>query len=783
MLVGIQEKVDYITVIELVVFTSTLLATFFNVALPLTVVYVIPALLLLFYIKRKELNAGSCKLPAGALWVSLFFYELMNPYFSINPAAALYSGLFVPASIFMLWFTYVLIKLKSVTVICCIFSAILLLASIIMIGSYLFFITTIQGAGWELKEIIPLRYLLMPMGMLINDWGLLFLLLLPFPLLLIHKLRKEFQVIPIVVFFIGLYASILTFSRGAYLSVFIFFLSAFILVAVFKVKISVIKDYRFLLVFFLFMLALYPIKGPFVKVLPVQSSTSQEMSVEGRLDQWERCIEIFKDYPLQGVGANGFKRINKVISNKNRIPYTNKTTNSYFQILVEKGLIGFFLYLSLFIYIGCLLLDKLVKNKFKHKRLDYIIILSLLLSVAVKEITFSSLFDNQFLFLTFGVWIVFIFEYDNEAQNRIRLAVKRRLIIIALMIVTYFISISRFCEIKNSVDLNEKAVHLSFTDEKEAACDVLSGLDTAQIEMPVPFSNLAIIKVLKTDLVDYDGFAKGENVELYTDKPRIDSIISLNAKAIEQAPCEPLFLLNQGWLYIARGENEKAIAIFDGILKFDPDNASGLLSLGLCYEHIGKQEEALDYYTRGVVSSPYLIESRFFRELKQRHPLSVETMIENALSVLENDKFNWINQSKSAKLYLFQGKTEKSKHALINLINHLPNLNRAWLTLGDIYRVEGDLNHAQSCYQKAHMLDPYDQLGISRLYDLCLRTDDKMQQFYMEKLLMRPKFHSNMTNHFKNAYLYRHIAQETFPFDLRDYFSWDNPVYSGFNNL
>jgi tetratricopeptide (TPR) repeat protein/O-antigen ligase len=727
--------------------------------------YTIVPYLLFAYLRKPSIR--TCKSPLEIILLIIFIYEIIQPYFIENSYIALYSGLFIPAAILVYYFVNYIITSNNIKVIYYLFSVILLLASISVIFAFIFFTAIVESGGWGIDEIIPLRYLFAPMGVLVNDWGLIFLFLFPFPLLLLNKLPLKFRIIPIIIFLIGIYASILTFSRGTYISVLILFTSIFILSLIFKIRIKFDNKKHIALIFVLFILALIPIREPLMKMLPINPSTSQQLSVEGRFDQWRRCVEIHKGNPICGIGANGFKRINKIISNKNQVSYTNKVTNSYLQILVEKGVIGFILYLSLFIYIGYLAVNKLIKGNKRDVSLDTIVVFSLFIAVAVKEFAFSSLFDNQFTFLTFSIWLVVI--KVNMDQN-IKLKF-HDLVISVLLIIVYSISFYYYYEIKNSIDLNERSVQLSFENRTKQTEMSLSMINQTKIKSPIVYSNLALSTVTKVDTFCYNTFANGDDLIRYQDTMKMETMIDLTQKAVDIAPYEPQFLLNLGWLHIVNEEQNKALDIFYKILKYNPNNVSALLSIGLFFENSNNLKTALIFYSKAVSSSPFILESPFFSEFQQRHPSLITTVIENAVEIINSQTQTIANQSKLAKLYLCQNMIEQSKSISINIIESLPNLNRAWLTLGDVYFQEKDFDQAKICYQKAHMLDSRDKLVVARLCKLFFTIKDNAQHAYYKQLILKMKSHSTMTVYFKKNYLYSHIQQETFPYNRREYFS------------
>ena len=119
-------------------------------------------------------------------------------------------------------------------------------------------------------------------------------------------------------------------------------------------------------------------------MLPHSTKKKKKMSTNGRIDQWSRSLDVIKEQPLFGVGASGFKQANKIISDKNQIPYTIKVTNSYLQIFVEKGIVGIILYGLLIVMIVYLIVCRIRQKDNDDKTFANINISSLFIAMGVK---------------------------------------------------------------------------------------------------------------------------------------------------------------------------------------------------------------------------------------------------------------------------------------------------------------------------------------------------------------------------------------------------------------
>ena len=760
-----MKNIDTLYLTSLLVIDVVAISILFGASLPYMTAYVVvPLLIISMYCKRKVVKSPISGI--DICLVTIFIYEIINPLLVANHEVALYRGLFVPAAILVYYLMRKTI-VRNDTVIYYLFSGLLLLCSIVIIISFLFFTATIEGGGFGLNELISLRYLFSPMGILINDWGLLLLLLLPFPLLIVVRIPERLRIYPLTLFTIGLYALILTFSRGAYIAVMVLLLSMLILAKIYRLKIIGFSRKSLITLLVLFIIALYPIRKPLFEMLPHNTSVSQKMSTNGRVDQWSRSLDVIKKQPMFGVGASGFKQANKIISDKNQTPYTIKVTNSYLQIFVEKGIVGVILYGLLIVLIVYLIVCRIRQKDNDDKKFASIIISSLFIAVGVKEFGFSTLFDNQFAFLVFTMWLFIV------ARSSSRLFVsKRRIfdvaIIVAMMI--YLFSFYFYSITHKYIDLNQRGVAMTYISNKKQADELFSTIDTAKINSPVVFSNLALLLVTEQDTINYKQFTLGVAPLLY-DSMRIDSIITFTQRASDIAPCEPLFLQNLGWLYILKGNYTDAMTSFNHAMAVNPADYNNMLSLGLCLEFLQNKNAAEQYYSRAIAASPFITESIFFNDYIKRDSISAYTVVQNAKTIIEKDSLNIISRSKLAKLYMFLNEQNKANIILADVVKKLPNLNRAWLMLGDIHTANGNLTESEVCYQKAHLLDKADRLVLYRLYKIYSIKKDKACLDYYKKMMDVTKSNTYMSNYFKAVYSYSHIAQETFPYNAQEYFS------------
>jgi protein O-mannosyl-transferase len=91
------------------------------------------------------------------------------------------------------------------------------------------------------------------------------------------------------------------------------------------------------------------------------------------------------------------------------------------------------------------------------------------------------------------------------------------------------------------------------------------------------------------------------------------------SKALSLCPSMDTPLLNIGWIYLAQGKNEKALAVFNELLKRDSTNALANLNCGTVYGRMNENEKALQYYLRALKKNPRLVPALYNTGLAYAH--------------------------------------------------------------------------------------------------------------------------------------------------------------------
>lgn len=257
-------------------------------------------------------------------------------------------------------------------------------------------------------------YFLNPPGAPVAEWITIFLILMPFPVLLWVKFRdipylNALLLLPIAT---GLIVTLLTFSRGIYAGTLTFVIVA-IALSYFK-KVSWFRSSIFfggtLIVLICVFLFATPFWQPVRTTFSVFGTQSQVRSFEGRLTVWSKTAELVRRHPVLGIGANNFAM--QYATSKDRdAPYAGRALNLALNVLVERGFLGLAAYAFLFLAFFGVSFNKLRALQLSPFYLASVILfISVCVAILVRDLSYSSILTNR------GVEVLLWFIFANTAS-------------------------------------------------------------------------------------------------------------------------------------------------------------------------------------------------------------------------------------------------------------------------------------------------------------------------------------------------------------------------------
>ncbi len=604
------------------------------------------------------------------------------------------------------------------------FTAVSIYGIILGIGTLFFFLTFQFNVKYEgFQDITNFRSLYHPFGSLSNDWTAILLLFLPFIGISLFAFFKH-EYLKFVFgagFFIVCFGIILSFSRGAYLAVLTFLLFLFILLLYFKiVKVKRLLVYAMFTVI-IFASMVFTVSQPVQTTVQISKTTSQVRSIEGRISTWNSSLSIIKQHWWFGVGSGNFPL--KYVKAKNVAEdtyFTGRVSNSFLQLFIEKGIIGLLVYFIVALVIvwtfGKLLMNSNSTNVEKFKA---VIVLSVIFALAVKESTFSSLFEKDGVLLLVFMLIAIS---RMHSENVIAIQVRNKNLFSAFALVL-FVAIVTLCWRKNQH--SKEIIHIAIALDSIQSQKYHEGLFNVEKSIDLAQNNahyhnikaLVLQRLAGKQLKLCSGIIKPNryNSEDINNLERIKNEYSISLKL---NPEDDLAHHNLGWTYFELNETSDALSHLEQAIKIDPTIANYQISLGLVLEYNGDLEKAFMFYKTAIRNSPELLDSEFYNSLFNRYPTKTKAIlndVEKDIRKALNKTNSPIYKARLAKVLIYKKQLKEAKQMLLDVVSVLPNLNRPWLNLAYIYRDGNNEEKMLSSLKRAILLDPNDYLPNLKL--------------------------------------------------------------------
>ena len=743
-------------IVLIAVFSYIIFLGFWNISLLLII-----GVLILFWAFNIDINYYSFSyLDIGFLFILLSeIISYINSEYSINSFHSL-------SNYIILLFIYIFYKYIFIdTVKKELFKKIFLFYSMVLalLTILFFWYFRLILASVDFIELNNFKNLYNPFGIFSNIWVAIFLLLIPFNLLILNKKNKK------LVFFnvlLTIACIIISFSRGAYLSLFVFvILTNIFLVSILKKKILLFNALFLLLL----ISSSFFVKNDVLDTISFNKTVSQKRSIDSRISQW-KSVNI-KSHPVLGWGQGNF------ILSQYSDPHPTedkgfllRIDNLYFQILIERGGIGLASYLLLFIIILIILYHNLKSKKVsKTNKLKVIIIFVGLTSFLIRELTFSSFYNNSVYFTTFHL-IFFLIPFDTKIKTLSISSTLKKYIIFFLL--TLFL----FLIFKTGKTFLIKKYNTTFIDN----------YNKNEIDKSIKNINKAI-KLSPQDIIlnKHKILAATINsihINISKDNPKLLSFININKtillhslnsyqKVLNKNNYDSEIYHNMGWLYFALEEKDKAKDYFDKAIQLDPYNYAFLISK-LLYDikYSFKKELISNQLSKILRYDPEILESLFYVEFSEKYPLIAINSKKLAIESLKNST-NPILKARLARL-LLDSNPKKSLQLLNQITSSLPNMSRPWMYKGFLTnKLKNDSISAELFFNRSILLGHSDylpKLYFAKYYKS--KNNDNLYSVYLKNALTLYNFKTtpsfNRDSHFSSL---KSVSNTYLPIELLNY--------------
>jgi type IV pilus assembly protein PilF len=180
-------------------------------------------------------------------------------------------------------------------------------------------------------------------------------------------------------------------------------------------------------------------------------------------------------------------------------------------------------------------------------------------------------------------------------------------------------------------------------------------------------------------------------------------------KAVRMIPKNPDVHFALGTVNLLRGDIELAIAEFTRTIELDRSYADAYNNLGSAYLELERWDQAIEASSKALEQVQYETPEKALTIMGWAHyrkgdPARAVDLLGRALEISPH---NPDAGNKLAMIYLEQGRIEKAKTILVDLVERIPSFANARLNLGIVYYKEKDVLAARKEFRA--VLDLVDQ--------------------------------------------------------------------------
>jgi len=350
----------------------------------------------------------------------------------------------------------------------------------IAVPTFLNNIAELRTVKWD-TYISEFKFIITPYGMPLNVWGSLSLygFIILICTYLIFKPCDNFKHVSYLIGIgLCLFLLLLTFIRGIYICFTIYLLAVFIIGLSHENK----RIQTLLLIstcLISFIIALLFCKEDIVKTFFMFETYSQQQSFVSRICAIDYVKCILNTTPILGTGINNASYyIHMILDQDSEPPFLG---NTFFQIIVEKGIVGLILIFCALI----LLIRYIVYNKDINPTYKKFITISIVIFI-IREATFPSFPQSAAIQ---SIIFVLLAIFQNYTTTSHLFFIKKRLLIICSLFFCLFESYNLSATAKN-INITTVSTHHINNENWDDALHILSNADTTC--MPICF-NKAII--------------------------------------------------------------------------------------------------------------------------------------------------------------------------------------------------------------------------------------------------------------------------------------------------
>ena len=643
---------------------------------------IVPISLTLLLLIKKNIYLKYTFLDLG--FTIIFLSEICSTFFSIYPYNSLESNtnFFVVLCFYILFKNFLNNKSRNSFLLILVWISNLLI--VLTLKEFIGHVQITNSLGFY--ELNNFKNFYSPFEIFNNEWASILLMILPVNLIqLIRTKSLEYKIVFAVFVLLNILCIIFSFSRGAYLS-----LILLVVVSFFGLwKYIGLKKVLALSTFLVFcsslvIISVPQIKSSFLTTISFDKTISQQRSINGRLSSLNNVDNIIAETPVFGYGQNNY------VLSTYRTPlvdedarFSPRATNVIFQIIIERGLFGLLCYMLFFGILIFVVYRRLKNNILSYKKkAEQIILLSGVLALVFRELTFSSIFANNYVYFLFFILIILLSPNDISFKRKYNYKwIKSRrtfnYLFIGIFVFIAFLNVKRhyvkkfnnqYIEAfnKNKVEQSIKYIDRALSIDSDNI--ILNkhkaiAISKKAIKISMPKDSIAIFKVTVID-----------NNKLSELKAVLTNILNLNKYDDE---------IHHGLAWVNYVENNIECSNYHlkRAIKLNPHKGIYYFSRSL-FQLDNNIDSIVEYSLgRTMQLNPEFLESKIYKILRQNKKSLILTAEELANNNLQSRTHNNVILKARLARLLLEKDSIKSKEFLEDVTVRLPNLPRPWLYL------------------------------------------------------------------------------------------------------
>lgn len=247
-----------------------------------------------------------------------------------------------------------------------------------------------------------------------------------------------------------------------------------------------------------------------------------------------------------------------------------------------------------------------------------------------------------------------------------------------------------------------------------------------------------------------------EASEFFTDR-ELEGLIQRMKAAARQAPYDLTLKLRLSFLLDRSGKTAAAISLLNKVIKLEPDNADAWLFLADIEQRAGQTERAISSLKKAIALIPLNVQLQLQLAellLSAQHPAEARETVRSLIEAFPESSECWalwarileLNDDKACFQAFYRaaelavvdanlwhkaavhakqmGYIENAIHCLQRSLEHDPQANASWNTLGRILEDLGRHSEAEEIYRKVIDYDPHAARALNNLGVLLTRRGD-----------------------------------------------------------